>query len=609
MPTLTESDIDLVFTNWRGVLAPPGISEERRDELIGYLEEMHDSPEWQQALEDNGWIDTFRTGDEFDVFLEEQDARVASTLEGAGTPMSTSTTDHGRASEDAKPRDLPQLGLAALLAVIGGYTLYDATTLEVGFADPVGPRLFPYVVGTVLVGLAVLLAVATLRGDRPEEEGGEDVDLTQPGRLGDRPQAGRRSWCSRSPRSTCSAGRSPGRCSSRAPPGRSAAAPCQGRPHRGRPLGGQLVRLLRRSRHPAERRPPGRGALMESLDLLWGGLEAALTPTNLMYAAIGVLLGTFVGVLPGIGPAMAVALLLPVTFGLEPTQAFIMFAGIYYGGMYGGSTTSILLNTPGESASVMTAIEGNKMAKRGRAAQALATAAIGSFIAGTIGTLLVVFFAPALADVAVEIGAPSYLAITLMAMVLVTSVLGSSRLRGFIALFLGLTIGLVGLDLNTGQARLSFDQPQLADRLDIVVVAVGIFALGEALWVAAHLRRRPLEIIPVGQPFMGREDWGRSWKPWLRGTALGFPFGAVPAGGAETPTFLSYVLERRLARKHRDEFGKGAIEGVAGPEAANNASAAGTFVPLLALGLPGHRDGDDHARRLPELRHPAGTRS
>jgi putative tricarboxylic transport membrane protein len=325
---------------------------------------------------------------------------------------------------------------------------------------------------------------------------------------------------------------------------------------------------------------------MESLDLLWGGLDAALTPTNLMYAAIGVLLGTFVGVLPGIGPAMAVALLLPVTFGLEPTPAFIMFAGIYYGGMYGGSTTSILLNTPGESASVMTAIEGNKMAKRGRAAQALATAAIGSFVAGTIGTLLVVFFAPALADVAVEIGAASYLAITLMAMVLVTSVLGSSRLRGFISLFLGLTIGLVGLDLNTGQARLSFDQPQLADRLDIVVVAVGIFALGEALWVAAHLRRRPLEIIPVGQPFMNRQDWARSWKPWLRGTALGFPFGAVPAGGAETPTFLSYVLERRLARKHRDEFGQGAIEGVAGPEAANNASAAGTFVPLLALGLP-----------------------
>ncbi len=324
---------------------------------------------------------------------------------------------------------------------------------------------------------------------------------------------------------------------------------------------------------------------MESLELLWGGLEAAFTPTNLMYAVIGVMLGTFVGVLPGIGPAMAVALLLPVTNGMEPTQAFIMFAGIYYGGMYGGSTTSILLNTPGESASVMTAIEGNKMAKKGRAAQALATAAIGSFVAGTIGTMCVVFFAPPMAEIAVKVGAPSYFAMMLLAVVLVTSVLGSSKLRGFIALFLGLTIGLVGLDLNTGQPRLNFGSDLLAGRIDVVVVAVGIFALGEALWVAAHLRSRPHTIIPVGQPWMGREDWGRSWKPWLRGTAIGFPFGAIPAGGAETPTFLSYLLERRLT-KNKAEFGHGAIEGVAGPEAANNASAAGTFVPLLALGLP-----------------------
>ena len=324
---------------------------------------------------------------------------------------------------------------------------------------------------------------------------------------------------------------------------------------------------------------------MDSLSLLLGGLQDALTPINLLYAAVGVLLGTFVGVLPGIGPAMAVALLLPVTYGLGPTQALIMFAGIYYGALYGGSTTSILLNTPGESSSVMTAIEGNKMAKAGRAAQALATAAIGSFIAGTIGTLLLVFFAPLLADQAVKIGAPSYFAIILLSLVLVTSVLGSSKLRGFIALFIGLTIGLVGLDLSTGQARLILGQLQLADGIDIVVVAVGIFALGEALWVAAHLRRRPIDVIPVGRPFLGREDWARSWRPWLRGTALGFPFGAVPAGGAETPTFLSYLVERRLA-KNSHEFGNGAIEGVAGPEAANNASAAGTFVPLLALGLP-----------------------
>jgi putative tricarboxylic transport membrane protein len=324
---------------------------------------------------------------------------------------------------------------------------------------------------------------------------------------------------------------------------------------------------------------------MDTLNLLADGLQNAFTLENLMYAAIGVLLGTFVGVLPGIGPAMAVALLLPLTFGLDVTQSMIIFAGIYYGGMYGGSTTSILLNTPGESASVMTAIEGNKMAKRGRAAQALATAAIGSFIAGTIGTLLVAFFTPSIAEQAVQVGAPSYFAIMLLAMVLVTSVLGSSRLRGFIGLFIGLTIGLVGMDLSTAQARLSFGSLRLADGIDIVIVAVGVFAVGEALWTAAHLRRRPVDVIPVGQPFMGRADWARSWKPWLRGTALGFPFGAVPAGGAETPTFLSYITERKLAGRD-SEFGEGAIEGVAGPEAANNASAAGMFVPLLALGLP-----------------------
>lgn len=324
---------------------------------------------------------------------------------------------------------------------------------------------------------------------------------------------------------------------------------------------------------------------MESLDLLLDGFQNAFTLENLLYAAIGVLIGTFVGVLPGIGPAMALALLLPITYGLDVTQALIMFAGIYYGGMYGGSTTSILLNTPGESASVMTAIEGNKMAKKGRAAQALATAAIGSFIAGTIGTLLVALFAPTIAEQAVKIGAPSFFAIMLLALVLVTGVLGSSKLRGFIGLFIGLTIGLIGLDRSTGQARLTGGITELVDGVSIVVVAVGLFAIGESLWIAAHLRRRPIDVIPVGRPFMGRDDWARSWRPWLRGTALGFPFGALPAGGAETPTFLSYITEKKLAR-NKDEFGNGAIEGVAGPEAANNASAAGMFVPLLTLGIP-----------------------
>ncbi|QCY46604.1 Tripartite tricarboxylate transporter TctA family protein [Glutamicibacter creatinolyticus] len=324
---------------------------------------------------------------------------------------------------------------------------------------------------------------------------------------------------------------------------------------------------------------------MDTLSLLMDGFAAALTPINLLFAFAGVILGTAVGVLPGIGPAMAVALLLPVTYGMETSSALIMFAGIYYGGMYGGSTTSILLNTPGESATVITAIEGHKMAKAGRAAQALATAAIGSFVAGTIGTALLVTVAPFVVKFAVSLGAPSYFAIMVLALITVTAVLGSSKIRGFASLGLGLAIGLVGMDPVSGQSRLTFGFAPLVDGLDIVVVAVAIFAIGEALWIAAHLRRTPTRTIPVGAPWMGKEDWKRSWKPWLRGTAYGFPFGALPAGGAEVPTFLSYVTEKKLS-KHPEEFGHGAIEGVAGPEAANNASAAGTLTPMLALGLP-----------------------
>jgi putative tricarboxylic transport membrane protein len=324
---------------------------------------------------------------------------------------------------------------------------------------------------------------------------------------------------------------------------------------------------------------------MEALSDLLNGFATAITPANLAWAALGVLLGTAVGVLPGIGPAMTVALLLPVTYALDATAALIMFAGIFYGGMFGGSTTSILLNTPGESTSVVTAIEGNQMARQGRAAQALATAAIGSFVAGLIGTMLLVLLAPYIVKVALKIGAPDYLAIMLLAFIAVTAVLGSSRIRGFASLAIGLMIGLIGIDFQTGQQRLTFGIPQLADGIDIVVVAVGIFAIGETLWVAAHLSRRPADIIPTGRAFMSRDDWRRSWKPWLRGTALGFPFGALPAGGAEIPTFLSYVTEKRLS-KHPEEFGRGAIEGVAGPEASNNASAAGTLVPMLTLGLP-----------------------
>ena len=324
---------------------------------------------------------------------------------------------------------------------------------------------------------------------------------------------------------------------------------------------------------------------MDNASALLGGFADVITPMNLLFALLGVIVGTAVGVLPGIGPAMTVALLLPITYGLPVEKSLILFGGIFYGGMYGGSTTSILLNTPGESASVVTALEGNKMAKTGRAAQALATSAIGSCIAGTIGTMLIVLVMPQVVKFAISLGSPEFLAIILVAFVGTAAILGSSRVRGFAALLIGLSLGLVGTDFVTGQQRLTFGSPFLADNIDVVVVAVGIFAVGEALWVAAHLRRRAATVIPVGRPWLSKADWGRSWKPWLRGTALGFPFGAIPAGGAEIPTFLSYLTERKLS-KHPEEFGKGAIEGVAGPEAANNASAAGTMVPLLALGLP-----------------------
>jgi len=323
---------------------------------------------------------------------------------------------------------------------------------------------------------------------------------------------------------------------------------------------------------------------MDAFFQLAQGFADAVTPINLLFALIGTLLGTAVGVLPGIGPAMTVALLLPITYVLEPTGAFIMFAGIYYGGMYGGSTTSILLNTPGESSSIMTALEGNLMAKAGRGAAALGTAAIGSFVAGTIGTLLLALVAPAVVTLAVAIGPADYFALALLAFVAVSTVLGASPLRGLASLCIGLFLGLVGTDLLTGQQRFTFRIPQLADGIDVVVVAVALFAVGEALHVASRLRHGPVEVMSSSGSFMTREDFRRSWKPWLRGTAFGFPFGALPAGGAEIPTFLSYATERRLS-KH-DEFGRGAIEGVAGPEAANNAAAAGVLVPLLTLGLP-----------------------
>jgi putative tricarboxylic transport membrane protein len=325
---------------------------------------------------------------------------------------------------------------------------------------------------------------------------------------------------------------------------------------------------------------------MSNLNSLLDGFASALTLSNLGFGLLGTFLGTLVGVLPGIGPALAIALLLPITYTVSPASALIMFAAIYYGAMYGGSTTSILLNTPGESGSVMTALEGNKMARKGRAGAALATAAIGSFIAGTIATAILAFTAPSIADLAIKVGAADYVALMLLAFTTVSSLLGSSQIRGFIALSVGLVLGLVGADLQSGLARLTFGNMSAVEGIETVPVIVAIFALGEALYIASRYRKVGWNILPMkGKALMTRDDWKRSWKPWIRGTAIGFPLGVIPAGGSEVPTFLSYAVEKNLT-KHPEEFGHGAIEGVAGPEAANNANAAGALVPLLALGLP-----------------------
>ena len=325
---------------------------------------------------------------------------------------------------------------------------------------------------------------------------------------------------------------------------------------------------------------------MNNVESLLHGFASALTFTNLMFGLLGTFLGTLVGVLPGIGPALAIALLLPITYSINPASALIMFAAIYYGAMYGGSTTSILLNTPGESGSVITALEGHQMAKRGRAGAALATAAIGSFVAGTIATAILAFAAPSLANVAISVTAADYFALMLVAFMTVGSLLGSSMIRGMVSLSVGLALGLVGSDLQSGAVRLSFGNLHAIDGIETVTVIVSIFALGEALYIAGRAKESGWSLIQMqGKALMTREDLKRSWKPWLRGTGIGFPLGIMPAGGSEVPTFLSYSVEKNLS-KNKDEFGKGAIEGVAGPEAANNANAAGALVPLLALGLP-----------------------
>lgn len=322
---------------------------------------------------------------------------------------------------------------------------------------------------------------------------------------------------------------------------------------------------------------------------LMSGFAAALVPVNLMWGFVGCLLGTAIGVLPGIGPALTVAVLLPITAKVEPTGALIMFAGIYYGAQFGGSTTSILLNTPGESSSMVTALEGNLMARNGRAGPALSTAAIGSFVAGTIATVLLTFFAPLVADVALKFGPAEYFCILVFAFTTVSAVLGSSMIRGLVSLGMGLAIGLVGLDSISGAARFTGNIPELLDGIEVVLVAVALFAVSEALYSVMFPEAEDSGRHKLTSLWMTKSDWRRSVPAWLRGTAIGFPFGSIPAGGAEIPTFLSYSAEKKLSKFPEDfaaNKGAGAIEGVAGPEAANNASVTGSLVPLLTLGIP-----------------------
>lgn len=328
---------------------------------------------------------------------------------------------------------------------------------------------------------------------------------------------------------------------------------------------------------------------MDQLASLGGGFADILTPFNLLWVLIGCLLGTAVGVLPGLGSAMAVALLFPVTFTLDPIAALAMFTGIYFGGLFGDSISGILMNTPGNSTAIASTFEGHRMALTGRAPQALATAAIGAFLGGLIATVLVVFFAPTLADVATRFGPAEFFALAVFAFIAISSVVSDSAIRGLAALAIGLVLAMVGIDQPTGTQRFTLDSPALLDGISIVTITVALLAVGEVFHIAAKVGRSDhRELVRAqGRPWLSRAEFRAAAPAWLRGTAYGVPFGVIPAGGAEVPTFLAYGTERRLDRRRSAPmFGKGAIQGVAGPETAGNATAGTAMGALLALGLP-----------------------
>jgi len=327
--------------------------------------------------------------------------------------------------------------------------------------------------------------------------------------------------------------------------------------------------------------------MTEVFSRLAEGFGEALTVANLIFAFCGVFIGTLVGVLPGIGPVTAIALLIPLSFGLEPISGLILLSGIYYGSMYGGSTTSILIRAPGEVASVVTTLDGYEMARQGRAGPALSTAAIGSFVAGTFSTLGLMLLAPALASVAIAFGSAEYFLLMLLALTMVSNLTTGSALKALISTLFGLSIAMVGIDPQTSVQRFTFGIPYLSDGIDFALIAIALLALPEAF---ANMAARPGHHDETqriqGSIWMTREDWRRSLGPYGRGSVLGFLIGVLPGIGPSLASFLSYGMEKRLS-KHPEEFGRGAIEGVAGPETANNAGVGGAMVPLFTLGIPG----------------------
>jgi putative tricarboxylic transport membrane protein len=327
--------------------------------------------------------------------------------------------------------------------------------------------------------------------------------------------------------------------------------------------------------------------LQELFPNLTLGFATAVSPMNLMYCFIGVFIGTLIGVLPGIGPLAAIAMLLPITFNLPPVGALIMLAGIYYGTQYGGSTTAILVKLPGESASVVTCIDGHEMARQGRAGPALATAALVSFFAGTVGTILIALFGPPLAEMALKFGAPEYFSLMVMGLIASAVLAYGSLVKALGMIVLGLLFGIVGTDVNSGMSRFAFGVAGLTDGISFTVIAMGLFGFAEIL---ANLEKggtnRDLLFQKIKHLWPTKEDFRRSWRPALRGTGIGAFFGTLPGAGPTIAAFSTYALEKKLT-KDPSRFGKGAIEGVAGPEAANNAAAQCAFIPTLTLGIPG----------------------